>query len=71
MGAIGFALPGESPAKELIKLRFKIKNTGSFIVVKVIFNAIPSIKSTIFGLNNRFKKSGTNSAINPCTNNII
>ena len=61
----------ELSKRKLIKLRIKVKNTRSFIVVKVIFDAIPSIKNTIFRLNNRCKKTRTNSAINLCTNNII
>ena len=56
---------------EIIELGFKMKDTGSSIVLKIVFKAIPSIKSTIFGTNNRGKKRRTNSAINPCANNII
>lgn len=57
--------------RKLIKLRFKMKNMSSFIVVKNFFDAVPSISSSIFRLNNGLKKNDTKSTINPCVNNII
>ena len=50
---------------------FKMKNARGFIILKIIINASPSIKCTIFGTDNRLEKRGTYRTINPCANNII
>ena len=47
-----------------------MKNT-SFIVMEIVFYAVPSIKSTILMMNNGCKKSGTNVTIISSANNNI
>ena len=61
----------ESSKRNIIELRLKVKNTRGFVTLKIVLNASPSIKSTIIGTDNQFKKGGTKSTINPCTNNVI
>ena len=55
--------------RDFIKLRFKMKYMRCLIILKIILNTIPSIKSTIIGRNNGWEKSQTNITINPSTNN--
>ena len=61
----------ETRERGIIKLRLKVENTESFIILKIIFDAVPSIKGTILKENNSLKKSATNSTINSYANNII
>ena len=48
-----------------------MENAVGLINLKIVFNTIPSIESTIIGANNEFEKGRTNSSIKPSTNNII
>ena len=55
----------------IIEFGLKMKNTRSFIVLKIILNVSPSIKSTIIGTDNRCNKRRTDSTMNPRAENII
>lgn len=69
-GAIGFDIR-KIFKFDIIKLDFKMKNAGGFIILKILHNAIPCILSIIIGMNNTFEKVNTYGSIKPSPNYII